>query len=118
MFVSKDSFFFILFFLPLPTESGADERCSTLSRRWGRLGHCFGMIGLSLGAEPSRDIRYTMIIPADGVGGPWTRNQRADGVTTALPSQGREKVAVLARQACNIKQINTVKYNTIRCNTI
>ena len=75
-------FFFPPFFLPLPTESGADERCSTLSRRWGRLGRCFGIIG----AEPSRVIRYTKIVPVDGVGGPWARNQWAVGVTAVLAS--------------------------------
>ena len=93
--------FFSSFFLPLPTESGADERCSTLSRRWGRLGCCFGIIDFLGGAEPSQDIRYTMIIPADGVGGPWTRNQRAVGVTAVLASEGAGRVTVVARQAGN-----------------
>ena len=68
-----------------------------LSHRSFRSGRVFVDWGQSL-AEISV---YTKIIPADGVGGPWTRNQRAVGVTAVLASEGAGRVTVVARQADN-----------------
>ena len=53
------------------------------------------------GAEPSRVIRYTKIVPVDRVGGSWARNQWAVGVTAVLASSGAGRVTVVARLADN-----------------